>query len=427
MLEQQVQPLNVNVIGTVGDVLYATEYARYKVLYGGRGSTKSWAIADYIIQKCAFGCYRVLCTREIQGSIKDSVHRLLCDRIYFHKLQRFFVIQRDSISSIYGSEIIFKGLRQNISEVKSTEGVQICWVEEAEKVAEDSWTVLTPTIRGDDSEILVSFNPEDEKSATYVMFIEKDGKPVVMPELLRCFVNWWDNPWFPKVLYKEMDWCRKNDPEKYDHVWGGRPKKYGQAVIFKNKLRVETFIPADEGTQFYYGADFGFGSNPTCLIRMFIRERILYIDSEFYGYGIEIDDHPKCWDTVPKSREWTIRGDSARPDTISYMANHGFQCVGAEKSPGSVEDGIEFLKNFEAIIIHPDCKGSVGDFSNYRWKVDRTTEQVLPIPIDKSNHACDAARYAMEPYMKAQTSIFELNYQDISTGPLGDMLSGRNQ
>lgn len=398
--------MRIEVVKAVRRVLYAI--ARYKVLYGGRGSTKSWAIADYIIVKCAFGRFRVLCTREIQGSIKDSVYRLLCDRIYFHKLQSFFIIQRDSIQSVFGSEIIFKGLRQNISEVKSTEGIQICWVEEAEKVAKDSWDVLIPTIREADSEILISFNPEDENSDTYTRFIEKDGKQIDQPGLLKAWVNWWDNPWFPEVLRREKDWCLANDQEKYDHVWGGRPKKYGQAVIFKEKLRVEDFEPAPEGTQFYFGADWGFGVDPSCLVRMFIRDRTLYIDREFYGYGIEIDDLPRCFDLVDGSRKWTIRGDSARPDTISYMANKGFMCIGAEKGPNSVEDGIEFLKNFSAIIIHPSCTGSAGDFGNYRWKVDRITEEILPIPVDKSNHACDAARYALEPYMKGQVSIFDV-------------------
>ncbi len=408
MIGQELQ-LRIDVIDGVAEVLYADEEVRFKVLYGGRGSTKSWAIADYIIQKTAFGRYRVLCTREIQGSIKDSVYRLLVDRIYFHKLQKYFIIGRDSISSIYGSEIIFKGLRQNISEVKSTEGIDICWVEEAEKVAQDSWDVLEPTIRKPRSEIIVSFNPEDENSATYTMFIEKDGKPVVMPGLKKVFVNWWDNPWFPEVLRRGMEWCRKNDPDKYDHVWGGRPKKYGQAVIFKSKLRVEDFEQPDpDTTQFYFGADWGFGADPSCLVRMFIRDRKLYIDKEFYGYGIEIDDLPRCFDTVDKCRAFTIRGDSARPDTISYMANQGFNCIAAEKGPGSVEDGIEFLKNFEAIIVHPNCTGSAGDFGNYRWKVDRITDEVLPIPVDKSNHACDAARYALEPYMKGECSIFDI-------------------
>lgn len=391
----------------VRKVLYNEEADR-KALYGGRGSTKSWSVADYLLTRTAYAKRRVLCTREIQGSIRDSVYRLLCDRIYHHKLQNVYDIQRDCIYGIFGSEFLFKGLRQNISEIKSTEGVDICWVEEAEKVSKDSWDTLIPTIRKPKSEIILTFNPEDENSDTYTRFVEKDGKPVSQPGLVSAFVNWWDNPWFPEVLRREMLWCKQNDPEKYDHVWGGRPKKYGQAVIFKNKLRVEEFEPAGEATQFYFGTDWGFGVDPACLVRMFIRDRKLYIDREFYGYGIEIDDLPACFDSVEHSRKFTIRGDSSRPDTISYMSNKGFNCIGAEKGPGSVEDGIEFLKNFEAIIIHPSCTGSVRDFSNYRWKVDKITDEVLPIPVDKSNHACDAARYALEPYMKGNVSIYDV-------------------
>lgn len=395
----------IDAVDVVADVLYAD--ARYKILYGGRGSTKSWSIADYEVQNAAYSNKRILCTREIQSSIKDSVYRLIVDTIFKHKIENNFIINKDAILGIYGSEFIFKGLRHNISEVKSMEGIDSCWVEEGERISHESVDILIPTIRKPNSEIIISFNPEDENSAVYTNFVEKDGKPVVRDDMRRAFVNWWDNPWFPDVLRREMEWCRRNDPEKYEHVWGGRPKKYGQAVIFKNKLRVEDFEPAGEGTQFYYGADWGFGVDPSCLVRLFIRDRKLYLDKEFYGYGIEIDDLPRCFDTVPGSRNWTIYGDSSRPDTISYMCNHGFMVEGAVKGKDSVEDGIEFLKNFEAIIIHPECVGSIGDFSNYRYKTDKITGVILPIPIDKSNHSVDACRYGLEPWRLGGMSIFD--------------------
>ena len=126
---------------------------RYKVLRGGRGSAKSWSVAKYLVVKTGFGKFRVLCTREMQNSIKDSVYKLLVDQIAEMNLGRNFEIYRDSIRSIYGSEFLFKGLRHNISEIKSTEGIDICWVEEADKVSEDSWTILIPTIRKPNSEI----------------------------------------------------------------------------------------------------------------------------------------------------------------------------------------------------------------------------------------------------------------------------------
>ena len=382
-----------------------SENKRYKCLYGGRGSGKSTAIANYVLTK-ALSNKRILACREVQNSIRDSVHRLLCDRIREMKLDRFFTITQDTIKSIYGSEIIFRGLKTNPSEIKSLQGISICWVEEAEKVSEESWNILIPTIREPNSEILISFNPESEDSPVLKRFVRTERE-----DSISALLNFDQNDLFPEVLRKEMEYDKANDYEKYMYVWEGNPKRYGQSVIFKNKLRIEEFDEANpDETQFYFGADWGFGADPSCLVRLFIKDRTLYIDKEFYGYAIEIDDLPRCFDTVPKSRDYRILGDSSRPDTISYMSNHGFNCEGAEKGAGSVEDGIEFLKNFEAIIIHPTCTGAISDFSNYRWKVDRITGEVLPIPLDKSNHAVDAARYALEPYMKAKVTIFEGNW-----------------
>src|SRR3990167_10085699 len=143
---------------------------RYRVLYGGRGSGKSTAFASWVIFK-ALSNRRILCCREIQNSIRDSVHRLLQDRIREMKLDDFFIVTQDSIKSRYGAEIIFRGLKNNISEIKSLEGIAIVWVEEAEKVGESSWEILIPTIREEDSEIWVSFNPESEASPAYKRFV----------------------------------------------------------------------------------------------------------------------------------------------------------------------------------------------------------------------------------------------------------------
>lgn len=204
-----------------------------------------------------------------------------------------------------------------------------------------------------------------------------------------------------------MEYCKENDYEKYLWIWEGLPQKYGQAVIFKAKLRIEEF-EAPEGVTFYFGADWGYGPDPTCLVRCFIHERKLFIDYECYGYGFEIDDLPRLFSEVPGASNWRIRGDSHRPDTISYLCRHGLDCIAAVKGPDSVKDGIEFLKNFEAIVIHPRCKGVIDDFEHYRWKEDPRTGDILPIPIDKKNHGCDAARYAIEPLMRDDLSIFEV-------------------
>ena len=370
--------------------------ARYKVLYGGRGGGKSYAIADALADKAARNKLRILCTREMQNSIRDSVHRLLSDRIHALELDDYSEIRKEGITSKCGSEIIFKGLRHNISEIKSTEGIDLCWVEEAEKVTDESWNILIPTVRKENSEICVSFNPEDEHSATFTRFVKNTP-----PDCRIAMLTYRDNAFFPDVLRKEMEYDKRTDYEKYLHIWEGQVKRYGAAVIFAGKYHVEEF-DTPEDSQFYFGADWGFSNDPTVLVRAWIKDRVLYVDHEFYAVGVEITELESAFDTVPLSRKWKIVADSERPDTISYMQRRGFNICGAEKGKGSVEDGIEFLRSFEKIIIHPRCRGAIDNFSNYKWKQDKITKEVLPIPLDASNHVPDALRYALEGYIKAK-------------------------
>lgn len=395
------RPLSVEYAESVLPVLQSS--ARYKVLYGGRGGVKSWSFAKHAIVRAAYHPVRVLCCREVQTSIKDSVHKLLSEKIVEMGVSDMFSITEKSIKGLVGSEFIFKGLRHNLSEIKSTEGIDICWIEEAEPVSSDSWEVLIPTIRKENSEIWISFNPEDENSSTYQRFVINPPKNCVSK--LLTFQN---NPWFPDVLREEMEHCREHDPEKFEWVWMGRPRKFGQSVIFKDKVRIEEFEPPDSTIQLYYGADWGFGPSPTCLIRMFVRDRTLFIENEFYSFKAELDDLESGFDTVPGSRDWLITADSSRPDTIEFMRRRGFMVEGAKKGKDSIKEGIEFLRNFDAIVIHPRCRGAIDDFKSYRWKTDPVTGIILPIPIDKSNHACDSARYALEPYQRAGVTIYDV-------------------
>ena len=195
----------------------------------------------------------------MQNSIKDSVSRLLCDRIAVLDLEGYYDIKKEGIYSRAGSEFLFKGIRHNITEIKSTEGIDICWVEEAEKVSQYSWDILVPTVRKEDSEIWVSFNPESEHSATYQKFIVKPP-----PGTISGFLTYEDNPYFSEALRREMEYDKRVDYEKYLHVWGGQIKRYSEACVFHNKVFVESF-EAGEGTHFKFGADWGFSSDPTVL------------------------------------------------------------------------------------------------------------------------------------------------------------------
>ncbi len=381
-----------------------TSLKRFIVLYGGRGSGKSWTVARFLILRALKSRVRILCTRENQNSIKDSVYRLLVDQIVEMGFTKFFDITKDAIVCKNGSEFLFKGLRYNIAEIKSTEGVNLVWAEEAEKISQDSWDILIPTIREEGSQFFITFNPDDEKAPTFKRFVLSTKDDTLLIKM-----NWQDNFWFPNVLRGEMEYDKKNDYEKYLYVWEGNPKRYGQAVIFKNKIEIREFESPAEDTQYYVGMDFGYSVDPTAIVQMFIKDYCLYIDEDFYAHHIEIEQLPQAMNSLSAiKRGFHIVADSARPDTISHLQNKGFNIDGAEKGAGSVEDGIGFLKSFEKIVIHPRCKGTISDFENYRWKQDRITQEILPIALDKSNHSIDACRYSLEAYFKGGLSIFEV-------------------
>lgn len=688
---------------------------RYKVAYGGRGSGKSYAMAFSGIIKAMEKKIRVLCTRQLQNSIKDSVHKLLCDCISALSLDGYFTITRDSIKCYNGSEFIFKGLQNNIQEIKSTEGIDICMVEEAQSVSEESWEILIPTIRKEGSEIWICFNPDRDTDPTYKKFVLEQPDDCLSVE-----VNYMDNPFFPEVLRKEMEYCKRVDYAKYEHIWLGKTIMETEAQIFKGKFEIKEF-EAEPYTDFYYGADWGFAClvgdskvktnkgdvllkdikvgdlvltrdgykkvletkkkgkksvyaidfgyknsiiatkdhriftkdgwkrvdelkereticlnrlslmerftnvirkgnilttfiingkkmantmkryfiekfgkvimeksqkvvlsiiktitllitplkilfvlllkntqkfiirttlaqylkkklkifgqkmdtqkkigqkeekslwkqlkkgtgfvrsavkslfsqiltksfvvqgveniqirviakkntfakrvvknlwhrlmniekpvlknvrissrllkekqevyditvengeffangvlvhncDPTALTRSFIKDNCLYIEYEAGGVGIEMDELPQLFDSVPESRKWVIRADCARPETISYMARHGFRCQAAEKWKGSVEDGIEYLRSFEKIYIHPRCKRTYDEFKFYSYKTDKMTGDILPIIVDEWNHYIDSLRYALQPYIKGRGKMkisdnldFEINSVD---------------
>jgi phage terminase large subunit len=369
--------------------------ARFKVYYGGRGSAKSWSFARSLLLRGVETPLRILCARELQVSIRDSVHRLLADQIEKMGLTPFYTIKNNEIVGINGTLFIFEGLRHNITKIKSMEGVDICWVEEAERTSEESWKVLIPTIRKPNSEIWVSFNPEQETDPTYVRFVKNPP-----PDSIVHKVGWEQNPWFPEELRKQMEYDYAVDPDSASHVWGGECKKISDAQVLKGKWTINTFEPKPEWQGPYFGADWGFSQDPTTLVKAYIHERKLYIEYEAYGVGVEITETPALFDSIEGSRKHIIRADNARPETISHIKRAGFRIVAAKKGPGSVEEGVAFLRSFEEIIIHPRCKYMAQEARLYSYKVDKATGDILPVLVDAHNHMIDALRYALEPFIK---------------------------
>ena len=372
--------------------------SRYKNFHGGRGSGKSVNVARALILHAYQEKKRILCCREIQNTIRDSVHKLIADQIEIMGLSPWFEVTQSAIRGLNGSEFIFKGLRFDPQGIKSTEGVDLCWIEEAQTVSENSWSILIPTIRKEGSEIWLTWNPLEENSPTYQRFIENPP-----PDCISVEVNYYDNPYFPDVLRQEMEWMKQKDFAAYEHVWLGKPLTITDAVIFKGHYTVEAF-PDDlwkKADRLFYGADFGFANDPSTLVRCFIHDRKLYIDHEAYGVGIEINELPAFYDSVPDSRKWQIWGDSARPETISYLKKQaGFRIDSADKWQGSIEDGIAYLKSFDQIVIHSRCRHMAEEARLYRYKTDKQTNEILPVIEDSNNHLWDAVRYSLNGYIR---------------------------
>lgn len=410
--------------------------ARYKVLYSGRGAAKSWSVARALLLKAHTTPrdkdglpFRILCAREIQTSIKDSVHALLKAQIVKLGLANHFKVTDTSIvSRVTGAEFIFKGLRSNINEVKSMEDIDICWVEEAQSVSKASWDVLGPTIRKPGSEIWVTFNPDEDKDDTYQRFIVHPSSDVVSVKMF-----WWENPWFTEELEKERIALKKKADENpelfaadYAHIWEGDCKQFSDAVIFKGRYDVRSFdwkeILKEHGQEpqqirWFHGNDFGFANDPNYLGRSFITESIdrttgakeeeLWCEGECFGYGTEIDDLPKLFrGEVPNKKgidtalTWPIKADCARPEIISYLARQGFNITAAEKWPGSVEDGIAHLKMFKKIHLHSENTPlAQTQMRLYSYKVDKNGD-ILPVILDKHNDFADQCRYALDGFIQ---------------------------
>ena len=382
---------------------------RFKAFYGGRGSGKSHSFASALVIRGAQRKTRWLFAREIQNSLAASVKQLLEDKIDFHGLRWAYTITDKGITGLNGTRFLFAGLRTNPDSIKSMEGLDGAWVEEADRCSQQSLDLLIPTIRKPGSEIWFSWNRQHATDPVDAMFL--GGKPP--PSSLVCKVNWQDNPFFPDVLKVDMKWLKERDREKWLHVWQGELIQRSDSKVFKNWIidDLDNKIPSDSVPRL--GADWGFAVDPTVLVECHVFGRTLYFSNEAYKVGCEIDETPALFfgsDTRNPPR-WSNRfshpglksvrdgfkivADNARPETISYMKKKGFSIIRSRKGPGSIKDGIEFMKSYD-IVINPRCKYIIDEITLYSYKIDKLTDDVLPKFKDDDNHTIDAARYSLE-------------------------------
>lgn len=316
--------------------------------------------------------------------------------------------------------IIFKGMREQTAEsIKSLEGYDFAWVEEAQSLSQTSLDLLRPTIRKDGSQLWFSWNPTDVTDPVDVLF--RSGDPP--PGTVSVQVSYRDNPYFPQVLRRDLEWDLARSPDKYKHVWDGGYRQMSEATVFRNWRVNDRLGDPPHDSTFYLGGDWGFSVDPTAAVRIYVpSERKLVIDREVYEVGCEIEDTPSLFDSLlceglcPQerdkcerpthrwARQWPMIADSARPETISYVKRHGYpKLEPSKKGPNSVEEGVIFLQGYD-IEVHPRCTNVINELTYYSYKVDKHTGKVLPELVDGNNHTIDASRYALEP-LRAEAGI----------------------
>jgi phage terminase large subunit len=347
---------------------------------------------------------RVLCTREFQASIKESFHAELKAAIASEPwLEAHYDVGVDYLRGKNGTEFVFRGLRHNVGSIKSLAKIDLTIVEEAEDVPEQSWLALEATVfRQPKSELWAIWNPRLDGSPVDLRFRKKPPCNAIVTE-----VNWSDNPFFPNGLdsLRQREQTRL-DPATYAHVWDGAYLTNSDAQVFANKIAIEAFEPVGGWDGPYYGGDFGFSQDPTAAVEIWLAGDDLHIRREAFRNGLELDDTADFVETkIPGFKREVSRWDNSRPESISHLKRHGFpRATACTKWPGSVEDGIAYLRSFKRIVIHPDCTNMQKEARLYSYKVDRNTGDVTTAILDAHNHGWDAVRYAVGPMIKAKAA-----------------------
>lgn len=382
---------------------------RFKFAFGGRGSAKTRTIITILTERARFRKDRVACFREIQQSIEDSSYQELVDEIARKgEAAEFRVINNEITHKKTKSKFRFKGLYRNQTTVKGFAGITIGWVEEAENVSQTSWDILEPTIRAANSELWCSFNPNKETDPTWKNWIAPYRSRIVDgiyedDEMLIIECNYTDNPWFYDTpLPSSMERMKETDFDRYLWIWEGKFNKRSDEQIFGGKWRTAIFEPQSHWHGPYYGLDWGFSTDPLAATEVYVEEmpgdrRNVYIYREGGKVGLEITDTAEALEKwFPGGRKFKWIADSARPEMISHMRNKAkYDMHACTKWPGSVEDGIAWLRGCDSIIIHERCTEMKNEAMNYNYKVDKLTGTVLTEIIDKNNHYWDSVRYAL--------------------------------
>lgn len=387
------------------------EPKRYKGIKGGRASGKSHFFGELVVETMVMRPKtNIVCLRETQKSLKFSAKKLIEGKIISFGVGGMFRVLESEIRRLDAEgepvgRVIFQGMQDHTADsIKSLEGFNVAWFEEASRMSQRSLDLLRPTIREEDSEIWFSWNP-DQPTDPIEKFLVADP----LENAIVAHINFEQNPFCPEIIKAEARLWHKHDPDSYGHVWLGDYNTKSDDQILGGKWSVEPFEIQSDWDGPYYGADWGFSTDPNVVIEVFVDSKAnrIYVRREIWGLGVEIEDTPSFFKRMTGAEKYVIRADNARPEIISYMQRHGYRkMIAAEKWPGSIEDGISKLRSYIDIIVHPDCSKTAEECRLYKYKRDRLTDEILPDIVDKWNHCIDAIRYAIEPLTKMKPLSF---------------------
>ena len=383
------------------ECLFQPEKSRYRILYGGRGGAKSWGVARALLIKGAQRSLRILCAREFQTSIKDSVHKLLCDQIIDLGLEGFYEITQASIRGKNGTEFAFVGLKNNVANVKSYEGVDICWVEEAQTTSRLSWNILIPTIRKEGSEIWVTFNPELETDETYQRFVLHPPENAIVQK-----INWSDNPWFPETLMLEKNALKMRDIEAYNTVWEGICRQTVDGAIFAREMQMAeldgriTKVGYDPMKPVHAVFDLGWSDATAIWFVQFIgmETRLIRYHEDnqktISDYLAKMQTYGYVYDTLwlPHDAEnKTLAAAGRSIDQIVRGAGYKTKIIPRTPIVDSINAARTLFRN--CWFDRENCYDGLQCLRHYRYEVDPDTKAFSKNPLhDQFSHGADAFR-----------------------------------
>lgn len=361
---------------------------REAAVYGGRFSLKSHTVARYLLIRARQATTRIGCFREYQNSISESSHQLLSDLIMHYGLSEFKITDKAIVNSINGSEFLFKGMHHNEQSIKSLEGLDIAWVEEAQTVSQSSIDILTPTVRKENSQIIYTYNRLLEDDPVHVRLV-MEGRPNTLILNLNFDVALKYNL-MPDVIRLEMEDDQANRPALYKHKWLGEPNSL-ELQIYRDWLVIDT-VPY-EARLVRRGLDYGYSNDPTALIDIYEYNGGYIWDEQLYRKGMSNKQISDYIINLPEPNTLVIP-DSSEPKSNDELKSYGIPLIPAVKGPGSVEQGIQLVQSVP-ISVTKRSSNIINERKNYFWRQDKDGK-ILNIPIDAFNHALDAGRYAMQ-------------------------------